>query len=97
LRHKEWPFPQIMLIDGGKGQLGAATMVLRRAGLSKKIKAVSLAKKEEVLFFGKKQIPISSGLPNDTGLLLRHIRDEAHRFAKKYHLKLRNGSFFENN
>jgi excinuclease ABC subunit C len=82
------PFPDLVLIDGGKGQLSAAYDALEAIGLGG-LMAVGIAKKEELLFTRDRQEPIV--LPeNDPALLLmQRIRDEAHRFAVTFHRKAR--------
>ena len=82
------PFPDLILIDGGRGQLSAAYEALEEIGLGNLV-AVGIAKKEEVLFTRERPEPIV--LPeNDTALLLiQRIRDEAHRFAVTFHRKAR--------
>ena len=82
------PFPDLILIDGGKGQLSAAYEALEAIGLGNLV-AVGIAKKEELLFTRDRQEPIA--LPeNDPALLLiQRIRDEAHRFAVTFHRKAR--------
>jgi len=77
--------PDILLVDGGKGQLGRAITVLENFGLSGKIPIAGLAKQEEELFFPND--PISIRLPKSSqGLyLIQRIRDEAHRFAITAH------------
>jgi excinuclease ABC subunit C len=82
------PFPDLILIDGGKGQLTAAYEALQQIGLGNLV-AVGIAKKEELLFTRDRDDPIA--LPeNDPALLLiQRIRDEAHRFAVTFHRKAR--------
>jgi excinuclease ABC subunit C len=82
------PFPDLILIDGGRGQLSAAYDGLEQIGLGNLV-AVGIAKKEEVLFTRERPEPIV--LPeNDPALLLiQRIRDEAHRFAVTFHRKAR--------
>ena len=82
------PFPDLILIDGGKGQLTAAYEALQQIGLGNLV-AVGIAKKEELLYTRDRQDPIA--LPeNDPALLLiERIRDEAHRFAVTFHRKAR--------
>jgi excinuclease ABC subunit C len=73
--------PDLVLIDGGKGQLGAAVSALQEAGLAQAVPVVSLAKKEEEIFTPRSPEPVRLG-PDDPGrLLLQRVRDEAHRFA----------------
>jgi excinuclease ABC subunit C len=82
------PFPDLILIDGGRGQLSAAYEGLEEIGLGNLV-AVGIAKKEEVIFTRDRPEPIV--LPeNDPALLLiQRIRDEAHRFAVTFHRKAR--------
>ena len=79
--------PDLILIDGGKGQLNAALAALKGLGLKQDIAA--LAKEFEHIFLPGREAPVI--LPKDSPalLLLRRIRDEAHRFALEYHRKLR--------
>jgi len=81
--------PDLLVVDGGKGQFSRAVKVLCEFGLEKKILAAGLAKEHELLFLPDKDIPIE--LPrNSQGLfLLQRIRDEAHRFAITAHRNLR--------
>lgn len=82
------PFPDLILIDGGKGQLSAAYEALETIGLGNLV-AVGIAKKEEVLFTRDRHDPIAL-LQHDPALLLvQRIRDEAHRFAVTFHRKAR--------
>jgi excinuclease ABC subunit C len=82
------PFPDLILIDGGKGQLSAAYEALEQIGLANLL-AVGIAKKEELLYTRDRSEPVV--LPeNDPALLLiQRIRDEAHRFAVTFHRKAR--------
>jgi excinuclease ABC subunit C len=82
------PFPDLVLIDGGKGQLGAAYGALEQLGLANLV-AIGIAKKEELLFTRDQADPIA--LPHDSPalLLIQRIRDEAHRFAVTFHRKAR--------
>ncbi len=81
-------FPDLILIDGGKGQLGAARKVMHELGLEK-IPTIGLAKEFEHIFLENKPEPIV--LPRDSPALhlLQRVRDEAHRFALAYHRTLR--------
>ncbi len=95
LKAEQRRFPDLILIDGGKGQLSAARAEL--AALDLEIPLVSLAKREEEIFLpGKRKAVI---LPRDSlGLmLLQRIRDEAHRFAVAYHRTLRGKKVFSKN
>ena len=78
------PFPDLILIDGGKGQLSAAYAALESLGLANLV-AVGIAKKEELLFTREHVDPIALASDSPTQLLLQRIRDEAHRFAVTFH------------
>lgn len=84
--HKEWPVPNLIIIDGGKGQISSALKVLNRLNLN--ISVIGLAKREEIIITSDfKEIRLPKDNP---GLkLIMRIRDEAHRFAITYHKKLR--------
>jgi len=82
------PFPDLILIDGGKGQLSAAYAALEELGLANLI-AVGIAKKEELLFTRDHAEPIALGPSDPALLLLQRIRDEAHRFAVTFHRRAR--------
>ena len=82
------PFPDLVVIDGGKGQLAAAYEALESLGLANLV-AIGLAKREELIFTRERVDPIGLA-PNDPALLLlQQIRDEAHRFAVTFHRKAR--------
>jgi len=84
----ELDMPQLVVIDGGKGQLGAACEAIREAGADLP-PIVALAKKEEELYFPDKPAPYSLSRRSEALKLLQRLRDEAHRFALTYHRKLR--------
>lgn len=78
------PFPDLILIDGGKGQLGAAYDALRELGLGNLV-AAGIAKKEELLYVRDAADPIALPATSPALLLVQRIRDEAHRFAVTFH------------
>ena len=82
------PFPDLILIDGGKGQLSAAYEGLEQIGLGNLV-AVGIAKKEEVLFTRDQSAPLVLAENDPALLLLQRIRDEAHRFAVTFHRRAR--------
>jgi excinuclease ABC subunit C len=89
LEEDEGNLPDLVLIDGGKGQLSAAVSALNDLGLENQIVA-AIAKKEEILFVkGREEQPIA--LPKESPVLhlIQMMRDEAHRFAVTYHRKRR--------
>ena len=96
LKHPEWPYPGLMLIDGGKAQLSAALNCKLQIANCKLIKVVALAKKKNELFIeGQKNPILLKTLPREIFNLTLQLRDEAHRFAISYHKKLREGALFE--
>jgi len=82
------PFPDLILIDGGRGQLSAAYDALEAVGLGNLV-AVGIAKQEEVLFTRERPEPIVLAENDPALLLVQRIRDEAHRFAVTFHRKAR--------
>ena len=82
------PFPDLVLIDGGKGQLSAAYAALEQLGLANLV-AVGIAKKEELLYTRDSEQPIAMGTNDPALLLVQRIRDEAHRFAVTFHRRAR--------
>ena len=82
------PIPDLAVIDGGKGQLGAAVSALEELGL-RDVVVVALAKREEEVFTPGRAEPIRLDRRNRALHLLQRIRDEAHRFAVRYNRKLR--------
>ena len=82
------PFPDLIVIDGGKGQLSAAYEGLEAIGLANLV-AVGIAKKEELLFLRDRSDPVVLDEHDPALLLVQRIRDEAHRFAVTFHRKAR--------
>jgi excinuclease ABC subunit C len=82
------PFPDLIVIDGGKGQLSAAYDALRDLGLANLV-AVGIAKKEELIYTRDRDTPIAFATDDPALRLLQMIRDEAHRFAVTFHRKAR--------
>ena len=87
-RDEGHPLPDLAVIDGGKGQLGAAVEALQALDL-KDVQVVSLAKKEEEVFVPGRRDSIRLDRRDRSLHLLQRIRDEAHRFAISYNRKLR--------
>ena len=81
--------PQLLLVDGGKGQLGVAVEVLEELGLDDEIPVASLAKRFEEVYVPGRSDPIIIPRQSEALFLLQRIRDEAHRFAITYHRELR--------
>ena len=94
--NKALPLPDLILIDGGVGQLGAAMDALRAVGLGH-LPIVGLAKakgeKEERIYAPGRRDPVILSPTSHVSRLVQRIRDEAHRFAIAYHRKLRGQAF----
>jgi excinuclease ABC subunit C len=88
LQEREEPFPDIFLIDGGKGQLGAALAAFQALGVRPPT-LISLAKREEEIYVPGRAEPIVLSRRSFALRLLQYVRDEAHRFAQHYHHMLR--------
>lgn len=82
-------FPDLVMIDGGKGQLSAVVEVLREMNLLEDVKVVSLAKQREEIFLPGESLPLPTDAEQPGVQLLRRLRDEAHRFAVSFHRQQR--------
>jgi excinuclease ABC subunit C len=82
------PFPDLILIDGGRGQLNAARAELKKLGLEN-IPVIGLAKEFEEIYLADKPEPLRPGLDHPAVKLLQRIRDECHRVANSYNAQLR--------
>ncbi|MGD1861883.1 MAG: excinuclease ABC subunit UvrC [Leptolyngbyaceae cyanobacterium] len=82
-------WPDLVMIDGGKGQLSAVVEVLRELNLLQELNVVSLAKKREEIFLPGESRPLNTEAEQPGVQLLRRLRDEAHRFAVSFHRKKR--------
>ena len=82
--------PQLLLVDGGSGQLGVARRVLERLGLVGEIPVAALAKQFEEVYVVDQPEPVQIPRRSEALYLLQRIRDESHRFALAYHRQLRN-------
>ena len=85
---EERPIPDLLVVDGGKGQLGAARGALQELGVTD-VALAALAKRDEVIFRPDQSNPIRLGRKSPALHLLQRLRDEAHRFAVSYNRKLR--------
>ncbi len=90
-KRDQWPLPDLILIDGGRGQLSAGLSAAAAAGL-RDLPIVSLAKEEELIFHPRRREPLRLPESSRARQLLQQIRDEAHRFAITYHRRLRGTS-----
>ena len=84
-QRKKKTFPDLIVVDGGKGQLNAACISLKKLGLYGKVPIIGIAKRLEEIYFPEDSIPIYLNKKSSTLKLLQFIRDEAHRFAITHH------------
>jgi len=89
IEEEQQPFPQLVIIDGGKGQLSAAMESIKKLNLAGKTTLVGLAKNEEELFFYGDQQSIKLPWGSESLKLIRRIRDEVHRYGITFHRNLR--------
>lgn len=89
LLKEEKPLPQLVVIDGGKGQLNAALKSIEKLGLRGKITLIGIAKRLEEIYFPKDQIPLYLDKKSETLKVIQNLRDEAHRFGIAHHRKKR--------
>jgi excinuclease ABC subunit C len=90
VRGKRFAYPpQLLLLDGGKGQLSVGVRVLERLGLSGQVAVAALAKQFEEVFVPARPEAVRIPRGSDALFLLQRVRDEAHRFAISYHRRLR--------
>lgn len=79
------PLPQLIVIDGGKGQVSSAVKSLETLGLSGKISVIGIAKKLEEIFYPRDSLPLYLNKKSETLKVIQQMRDEAHRFGLKHH------------
>ncbi|MDZ4708424.1 MAG: excinuclease ABC subunit UvrC [Saprospiraceae bacterium] len=87
------PLPDLVVIDGGKGQLSAAMESITRLGLDKTIKVVGIAKRLEEIYFPNDPVPLYIDKKSESLKVIQKIRNEAHRFAIRFHRDQRSRSF----
>lgn len=85
--------PDLIIVDGGKGQLSSAYGVLKRLGIDKRVPIVGLAKRMEEIFYPNDPEPYYLSRTGEPLKVVCHIRDEAHRFGITFHRKKRNLTF----
>lgn len=96
LLEEDGSFPQLVIIDGGKGQLNAALESIEALGLKGKMTVVGLAKNKEEIFFPNDQESLLLPWDSESLKLIRRIRDEVHRFAITFHRQLRSKNAINN-
>ncbi|HTM94020.1 MAG TPA: excinuclease ABC subunit UvrC [Flavisolibacter sp.] len=96
LKEEGEAFPQLVIIDGGKGQLGAANEAIEELGLKGQMTLIGLAKNEEEIFFVGDQQSLKLPYDSESHKLIRRIRDEVHRFGITFHRQKRSKGTFKN-
>lgn len=91
---EDQPLPQLIIIDGGKGQLGAALKSLRLLGIEKQLTVIGIAKRLEELYYPGDQYPLYLDKKSETLRVVQHLRDEAHRFGITFHRNQRSRKTF---
>lgn len=81
--------PQLIIIDGGKGQLSSAMKSLKLLGINKQVTVIGIAKRLEELYYPGDQYPLYLDKKSETLKVIQHLRDEAHRFGITFHRKKR--------
>lgn len=88
--------PQLIVIDGGKGQLSAAVQAIDKLNLRGNISIIGIAKRLEEIYFPNDQIPVYLDKKSESLRLIQQLRDEAHRFGITFHRQKRSGDFIKN-
>lgn len=86
--------PQLIIIDGGKGQLSAAMKSLKLLGIEKQVTVIGIAKRLEELYYPGDQYPLYLDKKSETLKIIQHLRDEAHRFGITFHRNQRSRKTF---
>ena len=92
LMDEEKPLPQLIIVDGGKGQLSAALKSLNTLGLSGKMTVIGIAKKLEEIYYPNDSFPMYLDKKSETLRIIQQMRDEAHRFGITHHRRRREKS-----
>ena len=87
--------PQLIVIDGGKGQLNAALKSLEKLDIKDNISIIGIAKRLEEIFYPNDPIPLYLDKNSESLKVIQHIRNEAHRFGIKFHRNKRSGNFIK--
>lgn len=91
---EDQPLPQLIVIDGGKGQLSAALKSLKLLGIEKQVTVIGIAKRLEELYYPGDQYPLYLDKKSETLKIIQHLRDEAHRFGITFHRNQRSRKTF---
>ncbi len=95
VKEENLPMPQLIVIDGGKGQLGAAVESLRKLDLMGKVAIIGIAKRLEEIYFPSDPLPLYLDKRSETLKIIQQIRDEAHRFGITHHRNKRSRETFK--
>jgi excinuclease ABC subunit C len=95
LLEEEQPLPQLVIIDGGKGQLSSAMKSIHALGLADRMTVIGIAKKLEEIFFPGDSVPLHINKKSESLKLIQQARNEAHRFSLAYHRNRRSRSFLQ--
>ncbi len=94
LLDEDQTLPQLIIIDGGKGQLSAALKSLKLLGIEKQVTVIGIAKRLEELYYPGDQYPLYLDKKSETLKIIQHLRDEAHRFGITFHRNQRSRKTF---
>jgi excinuclease ABC subunit C len=89
------PLPNLVIVDGGKGQLSAAVEALKTVGVYNAVPIIGIAKKLEEIYYPEDSVPLHLSKKSESLKLIQQLRDEAHRFAITFHRKLRSKNSFQ--
>lgn len=92
---EEKSLPQLIIIDGGKGQLSSALKSLKKLGIDRKVTVIGIAKRLEELYYPGDQYPLYLDKRSETLKVIQHLRDEAHRFGITFHRNQRSRKTFQ--
>ncbi|QNL50036.1 excinuclease ABC subunit C [Olivibacter sp. SDN3] len=95
LLEEDNPLPQLIIIDGGKGQLSAAMKSLKKLAIASKVTVIGIAKRLEELYYPGDQYPLYLDKRSETLKIIQHLRDEAHRFGITFHRNQRSRKTFQ--
>lgn len=95
LIQEEVSLPNLVIVDGGKGQLSAAVEALKAVGVYNSIPIIGIAKKLEEIYYPEDSVPLHLSKKSESLKLIQQLRDEAHRFAITFHRKLRSKNSFQ--
>lgn len=91
---EQQPLPDLIIIDGGKGQLSAAIESMKEVGIYGKVPVIGIAKRLEELYYPNDELPLYIDKKSETLKIIQHLRDEAHRFGITHHRNRRSKNTF---